>query len=274
MKHAGGLPTPLQPQEHPMPPDKALTREQIRRIDRLAIEEYGVPGIVLMENAGRNAARVIRRELLPAPTGGSVAIVCGSGNNGGDGFVIARHLANCAIGVALYVATDPARLSGDAAVNYGIVERMGLPIVDVRAPDSLAAAIPKWRACDVIVDALLGTGFTGQVRAPLDAVIDAINNVRGSSARQKTGTNPPARRPVVVAIDVPSGLDADTGRPSNATIEADLTITMAARKVGFDAPGADRYTGRIVLVDIGAPRALLEPPGEQAQRPRPGASPA
>ncbi|MGB9626774.1 MAG: NAD(P)H-hydrate epimerase, partial [Phycisphaerae bacterium] len=139
-----------------MPPDKALTRDQIRRIDRLAIEEYGVPGIVLMENAGRNAARVIRREVLSTPTGGSVAVVCGSGNNGGDGFVVARHLANCSIDVALYLASDPARLSGDAAVNYGIVRRMGLPIMDVRAPGSLAAAMLKWRACDVIVDALLG----------------------------------------------------------------------------------------------------------------------
>lgn len=243
-----------------MPPDKALTRDQIRRIDRLAIEEYGVPGIVLMENAGRNAARVIRREVLPTPTGGSVAVVCGSGNNGGDGFVVARHLANCSIDVAIYLASDPARLSGDAAVNYGIVHRMGLPIMDVREPDSLAAAMPKWRACDVIVDALLGTGFVGGVRAPLDAIIDAINSVRASAVSQATGAGLSARRPIVVAIDVPSGLDADTGRPCNATIEADLTITMAARKVGFDAPGASRYTGRVVLVDIGAPRALLEPP--------------
>ncbi|MGB9624507.1 MAG: NAD(P)H-hydrate epimerase, partial [Phycisphaerae bacterium] len=110
--------------------------------------------------------------------------------------------------------------------------------------------------------ALLGTGFVGAVRAPLDAIIGAINSVRASAASQASGADRSARRPVVVAIDIPSGLDADTGRPCNATIEADLTITMAARKVGFDAPNAGRYTGRVVLVDIGAPRTLLEPTPE------------
>jgi NAD(P)H-hydrate epimerase len=101
----------------------------------------------------------------------------------------------------------------------------------------------------VLVDALLGTGFAGQVRPPLDTIIEAINAVRPS---------PPGGRPVVVAIDLPSGLDADTGRPADATVRADLTITMVARKVGFDAASAACYTGRVIVVDIGAPAGLIE----------------
>lgn len=246
-----------------MTASKALTRDQIRQVDRLAVDEYGVPGIVLMENAGRNAARVIRHEVLPEPAKGAVAIVCGGGNNGGDGFAVARHLANVGVGVELYLAVEPTRLTGDAATNWHIVERMGLPAFDVRTAEAIAAARERWRRSDAIVDALLGTGFSGQVRAPLDAVITAINGVRATCAADPGAADPGAAgaragHPVIVAIDLPSGLDADTGQPANAAVRADLTITMVARKIGFDQPGAADYTGRVVVVDIGAPRALID----------------
>ena len=241
-----------------MTASRTLTRDQIRQVDRLAVEEYGVPGIVLMENAGRNAARVIRHEVLAEPTRGAVAIVCGGGNNGGDGFAVARHLANVGVGVELYLAVEPTRLTGDAATNWHIVERMGLPAFDVRTAEAIAAARERWRRSDAIVDALLGTGFSGQVRAPLDAVITAINAVRATCAADPGAAGARAGHPVIVAIDLPSGLDADTGRPANAAVRADLTITMVARKAGFDQPGAADYTGRVVVVDIGAPRALID----------------
>jgi NAD(P)H-hydrate epimerase len=211
-----------------------------------------------MENAGRNAARVIRREVLRGATTGSVAIVCGGGNNGGDGFVVARHLVNVGVGVEVFLAVDPTRLTGDAATNWRIVERMNIPAFDIRTPDQLSAAADRWRRCDAILDALLGTGFAGQVRAPLDAVIDAINALHVARAPEPAPTRTASGRPVIVAIDLPSGLDADSGQPANATVRADLTITMVARKIGFDRPGAADFTGRVDVVDIGAPRPLIQ----------------
>jgi NAD(P)H-hydrate epimerase len=242
-----------------MNPEKPLTREQIRRIDTIAIEQYDVPGVILMENAGRNAARAIRRHALSEPERATVAIVCGSGNNAGDGFVIARHLANLGARVELYLAADPARLAGDAAVNYRIAERMGIPQTDVRSSEQLAAAGTRWRQCDVLVDAILGTGFVGQVRPPLDEVIRVINAVKGRPPGLPAASDASLPvRPVIVAIDLPSGLDADTGSPGNATVRADLTITMVARKIGFDAVGATDYTGPVIVVDIGAPRTAID----------------
>ncbi|MEK6644840.1 MAG: NAD(P)H-hydrate epimerase [Planctomycetota bacterium] len=209
-----------------------LTRAQVREVDRRAIEEYGIPGIVLMENAGRGAAEIIQGRV---PKGGSVAIVCGRGNNGGDGFVIARHLVNDGVTVHLLLTCESAQLSGDAATNYGIAERMRIPVLRSDWVDTLQSA-------DVVVDALLGTGFCGNVRPPLDAVIAAINAARGR----------------IIAIDVPSGLDCDTGKPCNATVRAAETITFVARKTGFDAPGATAFTGAVHVFGIGAPREIVE----------------
>jgi len=217
----------------------SLTRAQVREVDRRAIEECCIPGVVLMENAGRNAAAVIRGRLR---RGGPVAIVCGRGNNGGDGFVIARHLSNAGIEVELFLACDPARLTGDAATHHRIVERMKLACRRFDTPPAIAAAAPELNRADVIVDAVLGTGFSGTVRSPLDLAIAAVNNAVG---------------PFVAAIDLPSGLDCDTGLPSNATARADLTITFVARKAGFETPGASDYTGEIVVADIGAPPSLV-----------------
>jgi len=231
---------------------QSLTREQIREIDRIALEEYGMPGVVLMENAGRNAAEIIQRTALPDPHRGSVAIVCGSGNNGGDGFVIARHLSNAGIDVTLYMTCEPAHLTGDAAINYYVIEKMGLPYSLLRHEPTIAAARNRWRNSDVLVDALLGTGFTGEVRQPIANVIAALN------ATPSKPTQTPGRKPILVAIDLPSGLDANTGTPSNATIKADLTITMAAKKIGFDAPGSEEWTGSVVVVNIGIPDAIFK----------------
>lgn len=235
--------------------DTYLTRAQVREVDRRAIREMGIPGIVLMENAGRNAAGIIRRRFdkrrtsharsgtAPAGDAGFVAIVCGRGNNGGDGFVIARHLANAGIPVELFLGCDPGALAGDAATNFEIVRRMGLPRRGFDTAERIAAAADRLGRAAIIVDALLGTGFHGQVRPPLNAAIEAIN----SAARAWT-----------VAIDLPSGLDCDTGRPSNATVRADETISFVARKAGFAAAGAATYTGEVHVADIGAPPALIQ----------------
>ncbi|MFQ5429549.1 MAG: NAD(P)H-hydrate epimerase [Phycisphaerae bacterium] len=223
-----------------------LTRAQVREVDRRAIEDYGMPGIILMENAGRNAARIIRGLLEERgdspPPGCPVAIVCGRGNNGGDGFVIARHLTNLGYPVACLLACAPERLTGDAATQSAIATKMGVPCNRCDNKEGLSEIDARLQDARVVVDALLGTGFAGRVRAPLDALIESINR---------------ARPALIAAIDVPSGLDCDTGRPSNATVRADATITFVANKTGFLQAGAAAYTGRVIVTDIGAPVQII-----------------
>ncbi len=222
-----------------------MTRDQIREVDRTAIEDYGIPGVVLMENAGRSTTRVVL-DLLDDASDAPVVIVCGAGNNGGDGFVIARHLHNDGVGVEILLAVDPEKLKGDARVNYEIARKMDLPMQTVTDEAKIAQAAAKLGDCRVIVDALLGTGFHGEVRPPFDAIIRAINEAEG---------------PRVVAVDVPSGLDCDAGEPSNATVRADVTVTFVAPKTGFSKDSAREYVGDLVAVDIGAPRELTRQNG-------------
>jgi len=222
----------------------SLTREQIREIDRQAIENFGIPSVVLMENAGRNAAQEILKYLdLLTPL--NFCILCGGGNNGGDGFVIARHLYNKKLPnrkhhqVEVVLLAEPDRLTPDAKINYNIADKMGISIFqygEYQAREMVADS-------QVIIDALLGTGFSGEMREPFDQAIHIIND-----ASQKT----------IVAIDVPSGLDCNTGQPATPTIRANLTITFVAHKAGFDQPPAKDFTGRVFVADIGAPRELLD----------------
>jgi NAD(P)H-hydrate epimerase len=217
-----------------------LTRSQSRDIDRIAIDDYGIPGIVLMENAGRNAAEIIRARWC-ADADATVAIVCGRGNNGGDGFVIARHLTNRGIQTSILLTATADSLEGDALTNYKIARRMQIPKFRFATRDEIASNRNHLSRATVVVDAILGTGFHGNVRPPLDEAIRAINENEAT----------------VVAIDVPSGLDCDTGRPSNATVRATMTITFVAKKAGFRDATARDYCGEIQIADIGAPRQIV-----------------
>ncbi len=233
--------------ELPDPDDLTyLTREQVREVDRRAIEEYGIPGVVLMENAGRGATECIRRSLDANHGAGglrmAVAIVCGGGNNGGDGFVIARHLFNAGYKPELYLTCDPETLTGDAKINYDITSRMHLPMHDFRSKADVEEKIRRIRDAAIVVDAILGTGFHGKVRWPVDFAIQWLNE---SSS-------------FICAIDVPSGLDCNTGEPSNSTILANETITFVARKTGFRSENAVPYLGRVEVVDIGAPPEIVD----------------
>jgi NAD(P)H-hydrate epimerase len=223
-----------------------LTCQQCRAVDKYAIETLGIPGVVLMENAGRNAADLIEQWLREGPgregAPGRVAVICGRGNNGGDGFVVARHLVRRGHDVWVDLAADPARVAGDAAVNYAIIEKMGVPVRLLDDPQALPAAADRWQHCDVLVDALLGTGFTGIVRDPLAGIIRQINALDG---------------PRVVAIDVPSGLDADTGTAGGEAVRADETVTFLAEKAGYANSASKAYTGLVTVVDIGAPTELI-----------------
>ena len=223
-----------------------LTRAQCRAVDHYAINELGIPGVVLMENAGRNAADLIERWLRARLKGtsrrGKVAVVCGRGNNGGDGFVIARHLVHRGCDVSVDLFGDPTSLASDAAINYAIAARMGVPIRKLAAGQTLNATARRWRRCDLLVDALLGTGFAGEVREPMAGIVRRINALDG---------------PLVVAVDVPSGLDADTGEPGGAAVRADHTVTFLAAKVGYRRKSAKPYVGRVAVADIGAPIRLI-----------------
>ena len=205
-----------------------MTREQVRAFDKQAIEQLGIPPAVLMENAGRGSAEVLKS----LGVHGLVVICCGKGNNGGDGLVIARHLANAGHRVQIVLFARVGDLSPDADLQWNITQKMGLPSQWHADESGLSESFAK---ADWIVDALLGTGFTGPARPPFDRVIEAINAS-------------PARK---LAVDIPSGLDCDTGEPMGPTIRAEHTVTFVAPKVGFANPAAAAFTGRIHVVDIG-----------------------
>jgi len=171
-----------------------------------------------------------------------VAVVCGKGNNAGDGFVIARHLDLRGIVVRVVLLGAPGELRGDAAANFAILAKCGVPIGDLSAAFEAATFDAQLAGCEWIVDALLGTGTTGAPRPPLDAAIRRMNAA-------------PAKR---LAVDLPSGLDCDTGEPSDPTVRADHTCTFVAEKPGFANPAAAECLGRIHVLDIGAPRRLIE----------------
>jgi NAD(P)H-hydrate epimerase len=218
-----------------------ISREQARQLDRRAVEEFGMASVMLMENAGRGVADELCRLGIQGP----VVICCGAGNNGGDGFVIARHLDLRRHTVRVLLFAEPERLAGDAALNYRVLEKSGVPIRRPRPHD----LDREFSGAAWIVDALLGTGAHGEPRPPLDLVIDRVN----------------AQRVPIMAVDLPSGLDCDTGEAARHTIRAAHTCTFAAVKPGFLVPGAERYTGAIHVLDIGAPRKLVQ----QILRPSP-----
>ncbi len=200
-----------------------------------------------MENAGRNAAEIIQREF---DDGARVWIVAGVGNNGGDGLVIARHLYNFGRRVEVLVNANPEGMTPDTMTNYDIIRTMNLPIRVESDPNGSATRLQGVLPDDLIVDALMGTGFRGPVRGGVAAWIEAINK---NTCR------------AVVAVDIPSGLDCDTGEPAHPTVRADLTITFVAMKKGFGAPAAREYVGRVLVADIGAPKELIEEIARDAQ---------
>ena len=219
-------------------PPMAFTREQSRRVDALAQQEFGLSGLVLMENAGRGVADV----LCGLGIAGPVAICCGKGNNAGDGFVIARHLDLRGHKVRLLLWAQPEELSGDAAANFQILAKTDVPIELFGAAHDPARLTKLLDDAAWIVDALLGTGARGEPRPPIDAVIDGLNRATAPK----------------LAVDLPSGLDCDTGVPAEHTISAAETCTFVTAKVGFSASSAAAYIGRLHVLDIGAPRKLIE----------------
>lgn len=221
-----------------------LSRDEVRELDRRAIEGFGVPGIVLMENAGRGCAELLMR-LNPErkPT----AILCGPGNNGGDGFVIARHLDNHGWPISIRLFVNLAQQPPDAALNFHRATQSGIDMMRCSCKPGMSGNIafqladlytrPTW-----VVDALFGTGLSRALGPPFDELVAIVN----------------ASRNPLLAVDIPSGLDCDTGEPLGPTVRAAHTATFVAHKKGFTNPASRAWTGEIHVIDIGAPRVLVD----------------
>lgn len=222
---------------------KVVTAKEMQELDRRAEAEYGVSSLILMENAGAGAVREMER-YFPALYRSRIAVVCGKGNNGGDGFVVARHLANRGASVQVLLLGKKDELKGDAAVNLGIAQKAGIPLAEVVTVRDLQGRRESLVTSDLIVDAILGTGLTGPARGIAAEAIQLVN---------KLG------RPVI-ALDLPSGLGSDDGRITEPCIRAELTLTFALPKRSLLLYPAARCAGEVRVVDIGIPHVLLTDP--------------
>lgn len=210
-----------------------MTCERVREIDRVAMERFQMPSIVLMENAARGAVECIH-QIAPE---GRVLILCGKGNNGGDGFAIARHLQLAGREVTILAMAPTDQLQDDALVQAKITKAAGIEI-QVLKETSAKDCLPGG---DIIIDGLLGTGARPPLRGRYVDVVEAAN----------------ARSAIRIALDIPTGMNGDTGETGETTFLADHTLTFAAPKVGFAKGDAERFTGEVHVISIGAPLALL-----------------
>ncbi|MCK4887647.1 MAG: NAD(P)H-hydrate epimerase [Planctomycetes bacterium] len=214
----------------------AMTRQQVRSVDRWAIEEIGIAGVVLMENAGRSCAELAIGVLgdVEKP---SVTVFCGVGNNGGDGYVIARHLLNNGFKVTTVICADVDNIKGDAKTNLDILHKMNYHVEIMDMQGCMLSQVSSFcSGADMVIDCIFGTGLAGELRGPYQELITAIN---------EQGLD-------IMAVDIPSGLDCDTGEPLGTAIEAMCTVTFVAVKKGFTVnESSQQYTGEIFVADIG-----------------------
>jgi NAD(P)H-hydrate epimerase len=227
---------------------QVLTTEQMREADRRTIEEIGIPGRVLMESAGRTVVRKMSL-VLPDLSAHPIEVVCGKGNNGGDGLVVFRYLATQGYSVRAWVLAPFETLSGDAKGNLDAALRLGLPVQSVPDEVSLAKAFSSFSEDCVVVDAILGTGLTSAAMGLAETAIHIINQISAFK----------------VAVDVPSGLSSDSGEIPGEAVEADLTIALAAPKLCHVLPPACFLNGQLEIVDIGIPRQILEATGSELE---------
>lgn len=222
-----------------------LTVKQSRELDARALKDYDIPSLLLMENAARTLAETVQRFLIQPIERCQVVFVCGSGNNGGDGFAAARHLLQSGTRSLIFFAGNESNLTEDAAVNFRIIKKLGIPVLPFSA---FATEKEKWNRNPVLlIDAIIGTGFRSPLRAPIADAIRQINDFK----KTHIGT---VR---VLAVDVPSGLSGDEGPISEDTIRADVTVTLACNKVGLLKPESRPYVGRLEVIDIGIPAELV-----------------
>jgi hydroxyethylthiazole kinase-like uncharacterized protein yjeF len=209
-----------------------LSTEAMREADRRCIEDLGIPGAVLMNNAGS----AVFREIAEGPAG----VVCGKGNNGGDGYVVARLAMLAGMETRVLLLADPEEISGDAATFLNVYRRLGGAVRTATEPEAVRREMAALSDCKVLVDAMLGTGVNGEVRDPFKTAIENW---------------PPAR---TIAVDLPSGLNADTGEIGGCAVRADVTVTFQFAMTGFRAETAQAYLGRLEVADIGIPAVCAD----------------
>jgi NAD(P)H-hydrate epimerase len=212
-----------------------VSAKQIQKLDDIAINRFGIPSLALMENAGRAVAAHALGMLKMKKR---VCIVCGSGNNAGDGFVAARHLINKGCRVTIVLVGKASSLKNDAAVNFAVLKRLKIPIV--RAGTSAPAAWRKISGADLVIDAIFGVGLNRTIDGPAQKAIAAINAHAGK----------------VLSVDVPSGLDATSGGIHGVCVKADATVTFTLAKMGFGRGEGPAHCGNVLVADIGIPKAL------------------
>ena len=213
-----------------------FTGDQVRQFDAHAIDVLGIPGVVLMENAGKNCAEMILGR-LKEHAGADVCIFCGTGNNGGDGYVIARHLVNAGVNARIVICGDSEKVKGDARINLDIARKMNIAecSLDLQGSDIAEQISELAGQSDIIVDAVFGTGLKGKLTDQYIELIERINSLGKD----------------VIAVDIPSGLNCDTGQPSPTAIKATATVTFVAVKKGFTYHHANAYTGQVYIASIG-----------------------
>jgi NAD(P)H-hydrate epimerase len=222
---------------------KVVQAGEMRAIDRKAIEEYGIPGLVLMENAGIRTVEIIE-DILTGLGGKQVLILAGKGNNGGDGLVIARHLINAGIPASVFLLGKPEQLTPDARVNYQILERMKAPLYALQTEEDLNRLTLALLKANLLVDAIYGIGFKGNLNDFETQVVQLINWSRLS----------------VVAVDIASGVEADSGRVHGIAIQAAHTVTFGLPKLGQLLEPGRSHTGALTVADISLPHDLFTDP--------------
>ncbi len=243
---------------------RVITAEEMKEIDRAATRDFGIPSLILMENAGRGTAEIAANMLsvpirlrrceqgswrssshLFSGKNKSVVCICGKGNNGGDGFVCARHLINSGIDVDIFLSGEPGHFKGDAKTNLAILEKMGASIYSLGSQETLKLK-KHIEAADLIIDAIFGIGIFGQVRSPYDQIISIVNQSQVE----------------VLAVDIPSGLDANEGICLGSCVRAATTATFAAPKKGMLKNQGPDLCGKVMVVDISIPEKLM---GEKSE---------
>ncbi len=220
---------------------RVLNTRQMRDADRRTIEEIGIPSIVLMENAGRQAVAAMEAAYDDLATS-QVGVLCGRGNNGGDGFVVARTLVQRGVDVGVFLLGSVSEISGDARINLEVLGRIGLTVVEITTAQEWELHFTEISECDLVVDAILGTGFRGQLSGLLETVVADVN----------------ALGVPIVSIDLPTGVSADTHVVDGTAIDASMTVTLGAPKIPLVFPPADSHGGDLVIADIGIPYPVFE----------------
>ncbi len=227
---------------------KLVNAAEMRELDRRAIEEVGLPSLVLMEHAGRTTYQVLRRE-FPG-LAGEVAVVAGRGNNGGDGFVVARYLANAGQPVAVFLLGERQQVQGDARVNLEILAHLGVAVMEITTAADLNPVVHRLAKAGLVVDALLGTGLNAPIGGLMATLVERLNHLRAP----------------VMAVDIPTGISADTGEVLGVALKAQVTVTYGWPKIGQLVGAGRDYVGRLWLADISIPPELAgEVPLELAE---------